>query len=52
LREWLSLAANERHLMGQRARELFDSRFTVDAMAISLLEVIMKHSTAPLAMDG
>ena len=52
LREWLSLAAKDRNLMGQRARELFGSRFTVDAMAISLLEVIMQHSSAPLAMGA
>jgi glycosyltransferase involved in cell wall biosynthesis len=44
LREWLSLTAGERQLMGQRARELFRSRFTVDAMATSLLEVVMQHS--------
>jgi glycosyltransferase involved in cell wall biosynthesis len=52
LREWLSLTAEERQLMGQRARELFRSRFTVDAMAVSLLDVIMQHSTSPLAMDA
>jgi glycosyltransferase involved in cell wall biosynthesis len=52
LREWLSLTAEERQLTGQRARELFRSRFTVDAMAISLLEVIMQHSTLPQVMDA
>jgi glycosyltransferase involved in cell wall biosynthesis len=52
LREWLSLTAEERQLMGQRARELFRGRFTVDAMAISLLDVIMQYSTSPPAMDA
>jgi glycosyltransferase involved in cell wall biosynthesis len=52
LREWLSLTAEERQLMGQRARELFRGRFTVDAMAISLLDVITQYSTSPLAMDA
>lgn len=52
LREWLSLTGEERQLMGQNARELFRSRFTVDAMAVSLLDVIMQHSTSPLAMDA
>jgi glycosyltransferase involved in cell wall biosynthesis len=43
LREWLSLTSEERQLMGQHARELFRSRFTVDAMATSLLGVVMQH---------
>jgi hypothetical protein len=44
LREWLSLTEEEREGMGERARELFRSRFTVDAMATSLLDVVMRDS--------
>jgi len=40
LRKWLELVLEERRAMGQRARGLFQSRFTVAAMADSLLRVI------------
>jgi glycosyltransferase involved in cell wall biosynthesis len=40
LREWLALTPVQRRVMGQRAVDLFRDRFTVDAMAMSLLEVV------------
>jgi len=46
LEGWLELSATERAAMGARGRELFRRRFTVDAMARDLLEVIERH--APL----
>lgn len=40
LRRWLALTADERAAMGRRAAGLFRERFTVDAMATSLLRVV------------
>jgi glycosyltransferase involved in cell wall biosynthesis len=40
LREWLSLTSPQRQHMSQCARELFLARFTVDAMADSLISII------------
>jgi hypothetical protein len=40
LSRWGSMSAAERHTMGNSARNLFHSRFTVDSMAESLLAVI------------
>lgn len=42
LDEWLALSPTERRDMRERARELFRSRFTVSAMAESLLAVIQQ----------
>jgi glycosyltransferase involved in cell wall biosynthesis len=43
LGRWLSLTAPQRKAMGDCARELYDKRFTVGAMADSLLAVIQQH---------
>jgi glycosyltransferase involved in cell wall biosynthesis len=40
LRSWLELSANERNKMTKKAIATFEQRFTVDAMAQSLIEVI------------
>jgi glycosyltransferase involved in cell wall biosynthesis len=40
LRRWLALAPQERVDMGERAAGLFRERFTVDAMATSLLQAV------------
>ncbi len=50
LRQWLSLSPARRAAMGVAARELFMRRFTVDAMANGLLDVV--HRYAPAAMAG
>jgi glycosyltransferase involved in cell wall biosynthesis len=44
LDEWLSLTSAERCAMGDAARELFMRRFTVDAMANGLLDVVRQYS--------
>jgi glycosyltransferase involved in cell wall biosynthesis len=44
LREWLSLTPDQRRNMGQNARNLFKQRFTVDAMAAGLLDVVAGQS--------
>jgi glycosyltransferase involved in cell wall biosynthesis len=44
LDQWLSLTSAERGAMGGAARELFMRRFTVDAMANGLLDVVRKYS--------
>jgi glycosyltransferase involved in cell wall biosynthesis len=44
LEDWLSLNLTERCAMGNAARELFMRRFTVDAMANGLLDVVRQHS--------
>jgi glycosyltransferase involved in cell wall biosynthesis len=44
LDQWLSLTSAERGAMGEAARELFMRRFTVDAMANGLLDVVRKYS--------
>ncbi len=44
LLDWLSLAPAQRRAMGERARELFERRFTVDAMAAGLIDVVARHS--------
>jgi len=43
LRGWLNLSSVERAAMGERARDLYRARFTVNAMAESLLDVIRCH---------
>lgn len=40
LRHWLSLPADEREAMGQRAQALFSDRFSVERMATTLIEVV------------
>jgi glycosyltransferase involved in cell wall biosynthesis len=44
LHDWLSLSQAERRAMGECARGLFRRRFTVDAMAAGLLDVVMRES--------
>jgi glycosyltransferase involved in cell wall biosynthesis len=44
LREWLSLSPAERRAMGESARGLFRRRFTVEAMATGLLDVVNRGS--------
>lgn len=44
LKQWLSLMPAERAAMGAAARSLFMRRFTVDAMANGLLDVVKKYS--------
>jgi len=44
LREWLSLTPERRRTMGRNARALFEERFTVDAMAAGLLDVVAGRS--------
>jgi glycosyltransferase involved in cell wall biosynthesis len=41
LRRWLSLAPEQQRAMAVQARSLFEQRFTIDAMAAGLLEVVM-----------
>jgi glycosyltransferase involved in cell wall biosynthesis len=43
LRGWLSLTLEQRRAMSERARELFRRRFTVDAMAAGLLDVVSRQ---------
>jgi glycosyltransferase involved in cell wall biosynthesis len=51
LREWLGFTLVQRQAMGDRARELFHARFTVSAMADSLLAVIRQYDDrAPRAV--
>ncbi len=45
LQQWLELSALEKKAMGQNAKRSFDTRFTVDAMASSLLDVVSKGHT-------
>jgi glycosyltransferase involved in cell wall biosynthesis len=40
LTDWLALSAAQRQTMAQNARRLFDQRYTVNAMAQDLLDVI------------
>ncbi|MDB6084473.1 MAG: transferase [Gammaproteobacteria bacterium] len=40
LTTWLALTPDQRREMGKRARQLFDQRYTVDAMAQDLLDVV------------
>ncbi len=44
LLDWLSLTPAQQRAMGERARELFERRFTVDAMATGLIDVVASHS--------
>lgn len=44
LEGWLSLGPLERRAMGAAGRELFMRRFTVDAMANGLLDVVKQHA--------
>jgi glycosyltransferase involved in cell wall biosynthesis len=48
LDEWLALSPLQRRAMGESALELFRRRFTVNAMAESLLAVIQKDELRPL----
>jgi glycosyltransferase involved in cell wall biosynthesis len=40
LQRWVHMDGAEREAMGRQARQLFDDRFTVNAMAESLLQVV------------
>ena len=42
LRQWLAMTANGRHKMAKQAKATFEQRFTVDAMAKSLLATLEK----------
>jgi glycosyltransferase involved in cell wall biosynthesis len=44
LGDWLKMTPSLRQVMSSRARTLFNDRFTVDAMATSLIEVVQEHS--------
>ena len=44
LRQWLAMTANGRHKMAKQAKVTFEQRFTVDAMAKSLMATIEKFS--------
>lgn len=50
LNEWLALTGDERRAMGECARKLFHERFTVDAMANSLLAVVEQYGSRDAAM--
>jgi glycosyltransferase involved in cell wall biosynthesis len=52
LREWLSLTSDQRSTMGRNARALFEERFTVDAMAAGLLDVVGGRSVQVAAYSG
>jgi glycosyltransferase involved in cell wall biosynthesis len=45
LHHWLSLSPAQRLAMRQNARALFDRRFTVDAMAAELLQVVTESAS-------
>jgi glycosyltransferase involved in cell wall biosynthesis len=47
LNEWLALTSAQRRGMGDSARALFLERFTVDAMADSLLSVVRQYGLRP-----
>ncbi|MDP9066364.1 MAG: hypothetical protein M3O06_10915, partial [Pseudomonadota bacterium] len=47
LEAWLLLNAAERAAMAQAARDLFARRFTIDAMANALLDVVRQHALEP-----
>jgi glycosyltransferase involved in cell wall biosynthesis len=44
LRQWLAMSANARHKMAIQAKATFEQRFTVDAMAHSLITTVEKFS--------
>ena len=44
LRQWLAMSANARHKMALQAKATFEKRFTVDAMASSLIAAVEKYS--------
>jgi glycosyltransferase involved in cell wall biosynthesis len=44
LRQWLMMSADAQHKMAVQAKATFVKRFTVDAMANSLIAVVEKHS--------
>jgi glycosyltransferase involved in cell wall biosynthesis len=48
LRQWLALDADGRREMAKQAKISFDQRFTVDAMAKSLIAIIQKYSKEKL----
>lgn len=52
LRQWLSSTAAHRQTMGAAARELFRSRFTVDAMAADLVDVVARGNHVAAARDS
>jgi glycosyltransferase involved in cell wall biosynthesis len=43
LHDWIALTPGQMRTMSENARELFRSRFTVDAMAAGLIDVITRH---------
>jgi len=47
----LELTSVQREAMGGRARELFRRRFTVSAMADSLLSVVREYDRRPAVPD-
>ena len=49
LEQWLAMTPAGRTAMGMAARELFMRRFTVDAMATGLLDVVHRYAPAALA---
>jgi glycosyltransferase involved in cell wall biosynthesis len=52
LQKWLSLTPGQRRTMGRNARALFDERFTVDAMATGLLDVVAGRSVPDAVYSG
>jgi glycosyltransferase involved in cell wall biosynthesis len=44
LHQWLAMSANARHKMAIQAKATFERRFTVDAMAQSLISTVEKYS--------
>lgn len=52
LREWLAKTPAQRLRMGEAAKQLFASRFTVDAMARSLLEIYHSDAGELLAAES
>jgi glycosyltransferase involved in cell wall biosynthesis len=49
LQRWLSLDADHRQAMSAAARDLFATRYTVDAMAQSILSLAAQHGPHPPA---
>jgi glycosyltransferase involved in cell wall biosynthesis len=52
LRHWLAMTEAQRAAMGENAKRLFREQFTVDAMASSLLDVLVRGSTTVEAMSA
>jgi hypothetical protein len=49
LQQWQTLTPARREAMGAKARALFRTRFTVDAMARDLIDVITHRGPLPKA---